>query len=91
MDTYKNHVIFGRTILSDFKISTPRLNLISIFMNLSALYSFIIVVHLLKISLSSDRFNVLKTSSIEDGVIYLLKHLVLAAFSVVFILSKLTK
>ena len=35
-------------------------------MNLSALYSSFIVVYPLKISLSSDKFNVLKTSSIED-------------------------
>ena len=35
-------------------------------MNFSALYSSIIVVYPLKISLSSDNFNVLKTSSIDD-------------------------
>ena len=35
-------------------------------MNFSALYSSIIVVYPLLISLSSDEFNVLKTSSIED-------------------------
>ena len=35
-------------------------------MNFSAFYSSIMVVYPLKISLSSDKFNVLKTSSIED-------------------------
>ena len=35
-------------------------------MSFSALYSSIIVVYPLKISLSSDKFNILKTSSIED-------------------------
>ena len=35
-------------------------------MNVSALYSSIIEVYPLKISLSSDKFNALKTSSIED-------------------------
>ena len=35
-------------------------------MSFSACYSFIIEVYPLKISLSSDKFNVLKTSSIED-------------------------
>ena len=35
-------------------------------MNFSALYSSIIVVYPLKISLPSDKFNVLKTSAIED-------------------------
>ena len=35
-------------------------------MNLSALYTSIIVVYPLKISLSLDKLNVLKTSSIED-------------------------
>ena len=38
----------------------------SIAMNLNAFYSSIMVVYPLKISLSSDKFNVLKTSSIED-------------------------
>ena len=38
----------------------------NIVMNLSALYRFIIVVHFLKISLSSDKFNVFKRFSIED-------------------------
>ena len=36
-------------------------------MNFSALYSSTNVVYLLKISLSSDKFYVMKTSSIEDG------------------------
>ena len=55
-------------ILKDFKNATPGLNLSifwiknSIVMNLNALYS--ILYH--KISLLSDKFNVLKTSSIED-------------------------
>ena len=59
-------------ILTDFKNPTHRLNLNilwiknSIVMNLSALYSSIIVVYPLKIVLSSDKFNVLKRSSIED-------------------------
>ena len=35
-------------------------------MNLSALYISTIVVYLRKISLSSDKFNVMKTSSIEN-------------------------
>ena len=35
-------------------------------MNFSALYSSIIVVYPLNISWSSDKFNILKTSSIED-------------------------
>ena len=35
-------------------------------MNFSALYSSIIVVYPLKMSLPSDKINVLKTSSIED-------------------------
>ena len=35
-------------------------------MNFSALYSSIIVVYPLKISLSSDKFNVFKTPSNED-------------------------
>ena len=35
-------------------------------MNFSTLYSSVSVVYLLKISLSSDKFNILKTSSIED-------------------------
>ena len=40
-------------------------------MNFKAFYSFIIVVYPLKISLSSDKFNVLKTSYIEDGGYYI--------------------
>ena len=35
-------------------------------MNLSALYSSTIVVYPLNISLSSDKFNIYKTASIED-------------------------
>ena len=35
-------------------------------MNFSAFYSSIMVIHPLKISLSSDKLNVLETSSIED-------------------------
>ena len=35
-------------------------------MNLSVLYCSIIVVYPIKITLSSDKFTVLKTSSIED-------------------------
>ena len=35
-------------------------------MNSTALYSSIIVVYPLKISLSSDKYNIYKTSSIED-------------------------
>ena len=35
-------------------------------MNFSALYSYIIIVYPLKIPLSSDKFNVLNISSIED-------------------------
>ena len=35
-------------------------------MNISVFYSSIILVYPLKISLSSDKFNVLKMSSIED-------------------------
>ena len=56
----------------DFKNATPRLNFNifsmknSIAMNFSAFYSSIMVVYPLKISFSSDKFNVLKTSSIED-------------------------
>ena len=38
----------------------------SMAINFSAFYSSIMVVYPLKISLSSDKFNVLKTSSIED-------------------------
>ena len=38
-------------------------------MNFSALYSSIIAVYPLKVSLSADKFNDLKTSSIEDKVI----------------------
>ena len=62
----------SQNILTDFKNATPRLNFDifemknSIAMNYSAFYSSIMVVHPLKISLSSDKFNVLKTSSIED-------------------------
>ena len=61
-----------QSILTDFENATPRLN-VHIFliknrivMNFSALYSSIIVAYPLKISMSSDKFNVLKTSSIED-------------------------
>ena len=51
-------------ILTDFKNATPRLNVNifciknSIVMNFSVLYSSIIVVYSLKISLSSDKFNI---------------------------------
>ena len=59
-------------ILPDFKNATPNLNLnifwikTSIAMKFSALNDSINEVYPLKISLSSDKFNVLKTSSIED-------------------------
>ena len=59
-------------ILTDFYNATPRLCLDylldknSIVINLNALYSSIIVVQLMKIPLSSDKINVLKTSSIEN-------------------------
>ena len=45
-------------------------------MNFSALYSSIIVVYPLKISLSSNKFNVLKTSSIEDRGHFISEQLV---------------
>ena len=58
-------------IRADFKNTKPSLNLNffwiknSIVMNLNALFKSIIVVYPLKISESSDKLNVLKTSSIE--------------------------
>ena len=60
-----------KSILTDFKTATPRLNhnifyvKNTIVLNFNALYSSIIVVCPLKISSSSNKFNVLKTSSIE--------------------------
>ena len=51
-------------MLADFKNATHRLNLNIFFMNFSVLHSSIIVVYPLKISLSSDKFYILKTSSI---------------------------
>ena len=60
-------------------------------MNLNALYSSIIVVYPLKFSLSSDKSNVLKTSSIEDRGHLISGTLVLAAVSVIFIRFKMTK
>ena len=59
-------------ILTDFKNATLRLKLNifldknSIVMNSNALYSSIMVVYPLKISLPSDKLNVFKTSFIED-------------------------
>ena len=69
-------------ILTDFnKNATPRLN--NKVMNLRELYNSIIVVHPLKISLSSDKFNVLKTSSIEDRGHLFSKTIGISRFSVV--------
>ena len=59
-------------ILTDFKNATLRLNLYisriksSLVIILSSFYSSIIVAYLLKITLPSDKFNVFKSSSIED-------------------------
>ena len=66
-----NVMSVNNNILTDFKIATPgsKLNISrikdSIVTNLTALYSSIIVVDLLKILLSCEKFNVLKMSSIE--------------------------
>ena len=73
----------------DFKNATPLylLDKNNKVMNLSAVYNYITAVYPLKISLSSDKNNVFKMSSIED-----MGHLFSeAAFSFVFIRSKLTK
>ena len=61
----------------------------SMVMNVSALYSSIIVVYPLKISWPSLTFK--KHLPLKTGVISLVKQLVSAAFSVVFIRFKLTK
>ena len=80
-------------ILTDFKNTIPRLNV-----DKQHSYEFkcmiqfsIIVVHLLKISLSSNKFNVLKTSFIEDRVHLFSKTIGISRICRVFILSKLTK
>ena len=69
-------------ILTDFnKNATPRLN--SKVLNLRELYNSIIVVHPLKISLSSNKFNVLKTSYTEDRDHLFSETIGISRFSVV--------
>ena len=84
-------------ILTDFKNATPRLNVNiflmknSIVIHFSALYSSFIVAYPLKISLSSDKFNVFEKSSIENRGHLISETIGVSRISVVFIRFKLTK